>query len=843
MCKSLVLAAWCGAMALSLCADTIGWWRFNGTGTNVPNVANPGFLDGTIVAVSNNVSGEATVEQVAFTATPSQYPSITTNFQSVSPGVYDPVSDSAVTGGKTLTYGKEWVQGGVLVPYDDAFNFASTSGRFTIQAMIRLPTCAPDRTKRQGSTVFPIVQCGKDWEEGWLFGVYEGRLYFRYTFTNSNDVIERVDGGNTAKYHANDIPSLYDGKWHHVAVMLNTSGKNAVARLYLDGVQYGEARTYTFGAWAYPQKCPLFIGADPYESGRTFYGDIAEVRLSSGVDNNDFLVPLADSKGLADDDTALLLTFDNTASFGFPSNRVIATRSSATATTDFRAWYAKHWNILNAAYNNPLLAAWDPYAAANSPSNTIDALRPQTTNDTSAAVTLYATDSGATTNVALNGSSLKFTPMFLKGNTEIVGSDPLTVDNTHTLVSDRGFTMEFVYRGAIPNSNTVTLVHCPFLRVMIYHGYLYVRWYKNGARSGSVNLPISSAILNDGAWHHVAVTYNGSNTITAYLDHERVGQNTSVSLFSAAGTTKGACQIGSRDKEALAGGYSIADPADEWELDTVRFTRRVLDKSEFLFGAAKPKLRFDANFDTDTPPAFASGMPDYLAPSGTGQAASGSSTPSVVDSKGGKVILDGTNGTERVAWGKALRLEGKSCVHYPHNVLINEGGAMTIEFFAKIDSIDDLARLFSLRWGDSATSTEALSFQRSGERFAFGSRLSKTDGISVLSDSDQWPNNFVYNWSTHPGTIGKWHHWAFTIEPLSTGKTRITTYIDYSTKDVVIVNPNGWPYIPPEGVTLTIGDPTKNISATIDNFRITPGVIDPSEFMGSTSAGFMVIFK
>ena len=57
------------------------------------------------------------------------------------------------------------------------------------------------------------------------------------------------------------------------------------------------------------------------------------------------------------------------------------------------------------------------------------------------------------------------------------------------------------------------------------------------------------------------------------------------------------------------------------------------------------------------------------------------------------------------------------------------------------------------------------------------------------------------------------------------------------------MKPDGWPYIPPEGVTLTIGDSTKNISATIDNFRITPGVIDPSEFMGSTSAGFMVIFK
>ena len=121
--KTFAFVACCCMAVLPLCAETIGWWRFNGTGTNVPNVANPGFLDGTIVAVSNDVPGEATIEQIAFTATPSKYPSITTNFQSVSPGMYDPVTDSAVTGGKTLTYGSEWVQGGVLVPYNDVFNF------------------------------------------------------------------------------------------------------------------------------------------------------------------------------------------------------------------------------------------------------------------------------------------------------------------------------------------------------------------------------------------------------------------------------------------------------------------------------------------------------------------------------------------------------------------------------------------------------------------------------------------------------------------------------------------------------------------------------------------------
>ena len=68
VCAAVVAAA---GVLLPLNAETIAWWRFNGTGTNVPNVANPGYLDGTIVAVSNDVtSGEAALDQVEFTATP-----------------------------------------------------------------------------------------------------------------------------------------------------------------------------------------------------------------------------------------------------------------------------------------------------------------------------------------------------------------------------------------------------------------------------------------------------------------------------------------------------------------------------------------------------------------------------------------------------------------------------------------------------------------------------------------------------------------------------------------------------------------------------------------------------
>ena len=54
--RILIGAALCFAVlgAVSASADVVGWWRFNGEGASVPNVANPGTFDGTIQSIVCN---------------------------------------------------------------------------------------------------------------------------------------------------------------------------------------------------------------------------------------------------------------------------------------------------------------------------------------------------------------------------------------------------------------------------------------------------------------------------------------------------------------------------------------------------------------------------------------------------------------------------------------------------------------------------------------------------------------------------------------------------------------------------------------------------------------------
>ena len=102
--KIMFVCAFCSMMMLASSASVgvVGWWRFNGEGTNVPNVANPGTLDGTIVSVNNNNTQHiADFDEILFGSDSSKYPTVTSNLQADAPRVYDPLDGSVHDGGKT----------------------------------------------------------------------------------------------------------------------------------------------------------------------------------------------------------------------------------------------------------------------------------------------------------------------------------------------------------------------------------------------------------------------------------------------------------------------------------------------------------------------------------------------------------------------------------------------------------------------------------------------------------------------------------------------------------------------------------------------------------------------
>ena len=830
----------------SVSAGVIGWWRFNGEGTNVPNVVNPGTLDGTIVSVNNaNNSNTAATDAISFGNDSSKYPTVTSNLQADAPCVYDPLDKKVYDGGKTLSYTQKFVQGGVMVPYSDALNLTA----FTVQAIIRLPVGAGSRASGAGWEVFPIVQFGKDQTEGWMFGVFQGYLFSRFNYKNTS-------GGRSnqqiVSYYAtgSGFPSLYDGKWHHVAMVFTTASANAVCRMFVDGVQYAENRTTKWKSWDYSGNLPLFIGANPWFYARTFYGDIAEVRITddtTSVDqSNNFLVPLLDGQGLADDDTALLLNFDSASKFGFPTNATIATRqtesTSYTSGKQAYVWFAKNWNVLNAAYNAPAVPFWLTLATKGNTDHLNPDLWPRMDEATAPKGGLLEYTTGGTTNALIDSAVLTIPTESVSG---YGGSNAIKLDESATYISTNSFTAECIFKTSIADNDTDTIFYTPFMKLCVYNGKLLLRGYIDSANRNSTTGDItSSAKVNDGEWHHVACVYDttGSKSFTLYLDGSAVGFKIGKTLCYGPPTS-------STDKNGFVIGAQFVsigvDTAQGFKgsFDAVRVTRRVLSTDEFLKSSALTRL-FDARFDNDTAESFGTGLPDYLAPAGSGMTMpGGAAAPAIVGSRGGKVILDGVSGTNKVAWGKALKLDG-GYVLYPRNRLL-ERQSLTVEFFARFSDLKNSANILRFNKGQGKLGDPVWTLfnelaSDGTNRLAVAARLSSDGGVTPLTQR----STKLYNLTANPDVFNQWHHWALTIEP-NGDKTRFRLYRDYEpVGDVGELT--GALHFPATGTCLAVGGTGVTgayVTGKLDNIRISPGVLDPSQFMRFESPGTALSFR
>ena len=842
---TIVATMFCAAAFASASANTIGWWRFNGEGANVPNVAKPGTLDGTIVSISNDLNNAvANPADVSFGSVASKMPTVTERLQGIAPRVYDPLDGKVYDDGKTLTWEKPFVQGGMMVPYATELALKT----FTVQTMIRLPKDADSRGGYGGS-MFPIAQFGKDQTEGWIFGVYEGYLFSRFTYTKTDGTVGQV----AIKDHyakGSEFPSLYDGKWHHVAMVFTTAGANAVARMFVDGVQYAENRATDWKSWNYSGTLPLFVGANPYTYARMFYGDIAEVRITDDASSKDqssnFLVPLLDGQGLVDDDTALLLTFDNAAAFGFPTNATIATKEtfnmSETHSNKAYVWYAKNWNILNAAYNKPTIPHWLAFANKGTTEHFTPELWPTNSAYAAGAIVSYA--SSGTTNAVVDTGSLDIPTYARVSNTNLRSvSNLIQLDDGACYFSTNSFTAECFFRTSIGTGVTDTIFYAPFLKLCVNKGKLLLRGYDTGEERSAGEIT-GTVTVNDGAWHHVACVYDAATKkFTLWQDGLSVGSKSGTALYSGGYQTK----LGITTLGFLIGGQRHAIDGDvqgfKGNIDMVRITRRVLSSDEFLKLATLPERLFDARFDDDTPPTFSSGLADYLAPSGTGGTMNGgAAAPAVVASRGGKVIFDGASGTDKAAWGDALSLDG-GYVLYPRNRLL-ERRSFTFEFFGRFADLPNAATFARLNIGNSlGTPVWALynNIANSDKKHRLYAAVTVTTDGGVTFDRGS--DLALYNLTDNADDVAGWHHWALTVEQQST-RVEVKLY-----KDGVNVTAggqarkNGQLYLPPEGTSLSFGGSTTSgayLKGVLDNMRISDGVLSPSEFMMYEPLGLML---
>ena len=837
--KAAILAAAC-CMAATASAGVVGWWRFNGEGANVPNVAATadGLPDGTPRATDGTIMSITTYgANPSYGSDSTEMPVVTNLFQQVAPRLIDQKTGSVYAGGKTLRFGEDGLDGGVIVPYDETFLLTN----FTVEVMVRFPEDAAARAST-GDKMFPLVQFGRDSQEGWLFAVYDGFPFVRinYVSTSDEEVTNPSSTATKSDSYMKYMPTLFDGQWHHLGmrVNLNTTTQQLFAYFYVDGRLCGGKSFNNFNRWLLSGNCPLAIGCQPYYSvaTRTFWGDIAEVRISNEVlQDNNLLVPLVD--GPADDDTALLLTFDSAAKgIGCTNQYVVPCIQDTTvaAQSTNHIWFGMNWNIHNAAYNNPYIPRWYPFSDVGNTDHLLTGLRPTLSrNDT------WGATYGADALLAANAGSLNI-PTCTTNGAAAPGTDVINVPNLNSTLPTGDFTIEFVIKTeAASTSEADTFFYCPFLKWCISNGKVLARGFKTSYGSSVGDL--ASGAINDGKWHHAAYVYDkDAASVRHYVDYKLIGSKSGTLFVSQnANETDKRCFIGAQKRE-LTSGTSGAQ-AFRGKIDAMRVTRRILIPSEFLSTRSAEKLMTVTFDDAEHP--YSTGQEGCIAPAeGVAGALDGGVAPEIVDGRAGWYVLDGSNGVDKVECGKAVQLAGSTLLW--QNTTLLERNDLTVEFFARFSDLRTSANILRfVRAGSSGASVDSsiiwAVYATNGTHYRFDIRA-VTNGVLSAKQSGG-------NFAPITETDNTWHHWALTVDATSGTNVVAKFYKDYEQLGDT-VKLTGKLDLPPQagyGTGLTIGGTgvaEAYTYGTFDQVRVSAGILPVDKFMRYDNVKSTVIY-
>jgi hypothetical protein len=134
----------------------------------------------------------------------------------------------------------------VVVPHSDAYNFGS--GDFTLEARVKLADAS--------RSYEPLLSSRTSGYDGFLFVLY------------GNTLLLQLNG--VPNYQSAQLPSLRDGKYHHLAV----SRFATTITFYVDGVAQGTVTSPRSNN----STGPLYIGRDDVDAA-SLGGSVAEVRL------------------------------------------------------------------------------------------------------------------------------------------------------------------------------------------------------------------------------------------------------------------------------------------------------------------------------------------------------------------------------------------------------------------------------------------------------------------------------------------------------------------------------------------------------------------------------------
>ncbi|MBO7688373.1 MAG: hypothetical protein J6V72_18470, partial [Kiritimatiellae bacterium] len=533
----------------------------------------------------------------------------------------------------------------------------------------------------------------------------------------------------------------------------------------------------------HPSNSPLQIGGNANHTTRRFNGEIDEVRISDeALPPEKFLryIPLREIDG----DTMYYLPFDAGA----------------------EDWFSKTAPPINAATN--------VVGTITMEKNAVPEEMPCVTNDVPGdgiRHSFYAPErfaNGGAVHLPVTGEGAHNGVSFLL-------TDP------NGLISASNFTFEAFVKtdrqttrpANSEYADSFALFHAGYMKVLM-NGSNKKTLFRFTGPSGKDQYV--SKRLDDGNWHHVAYVYDaGAERVTGYIDYQQV--------------TTGIVGKGNSGVNIRISGESAGYQTIPGCLDEVRITRRALKVTEFLAmrdcltgtTLAHADFEEDMNLSPDT----------GLVESGVASARTGGETPALSDLVHGRIALDGAAMQDIRDNKKSVRIDGGK-IAWQESTILNQP-SFTVEFFAKLDSLDRSANLIRLSNGSSADSNPIWAL------YEYDSvvRLATFDGTDINHQN-------VY---TSGLADGRWHHFALTFDGSSGTQTVVKFYRDYAqlgntcTFDYLIVYPAG-AHTFSIGGTGTTASPA-HIHGNFDELRVSGGVLPVSAFMRAQPNSTMLIVR
>ena len=690
--------------------------------------------------------------------------------------VYDPVTGKRHANRGCLhfhTTGSGDQNGGMLRVTQDAALNALTN--LTLEAFVRLGD-----VPITGSYMRPIILKANEAFQGtWGLHVFESNLFYRVTFLLDDGTTLAHGWGNGSKNVRID-----DGRWHHMAVTFDFGTRKVYS--YVDYVRISTATMDSRAVGFYhPSNSPLQIGGNASHSTRRHNGEIDEVRISDeALPPEKFLryVPMREIDG----DTMYYLPFDAGA----------------------EDWFSTTAPPINAATN--VVGSITIYK------NATLAEMPCVTNDVPGDGIrngVFAPDrfaNGGATHLPVTGVGAHHGVSFLL-------RDP------NNLITASNFTFEAFVKTDRETTKPADSQYADSFS-LFFSGYMKV--LMNGANTqllfrynGTNMTDRYVGRIDDGRWHHVAYVYDAAaETMTGYVDYKQV--------------TTAVVGSGGLGAEIRISGQDSSYQTLPGCVDEVRITRRALSPTEFLttHDCVTNTTLAHADFEDGLDMSPDTGLID----AGIATARTGGSVPVLDASVPGRIALDGAAMQDLRDNKKSVRIDGGK-LGWKEQTFLNLP-TFTVEFFAKLESLDSSANLIRMTHGASADGNPLWALYeidvQSGKRSV---RLATYDG-TTYNHHDVVANSTLAD--------GRWHHWALTFDGSSGTQTVVKFYRDYTqigtcTASHLINYPSGVH-------TLSIGGTSNNpchIHGNYDELRVSEGVLPTSAFLRAQPQSTMLIVR